>query len=101
MVVLKCHGNVKKDMNGNLVIIVCSNKIHGVKFAPVNKPLMVINQRLTLDECQQIADERYGECLSTTEYITSNTKMKWKCKDCFSIISKLSCYKKFRHDWKA
>jgi hypothetical protein len=36
------------------------------------------SQRLTLDECQQVAQQRGGECLSET-YNNSGTKMRWRC----------------------
>jgi hypothetical protein len=36
-------------------------------------------QRLTIEEMQEIAKERGGECLST-EYVNHRTKLKWICK---------------------
>jgi hypothetical protein len=33
---------------------------------------------LTIEECQQFAIEKGGECLST-EYVNNKTKMRWKC----------------------
>ena len=65
------YGSIK---NSKTWCKICSSKQNG------------INQRLTLDECQQTAKERCGECLSI-EYITNNTKMKWKCKE--------------KHEWEA
>ena len=37
-------------------------------------------QRLTLEECQNVAKERSGKCLST-KYTNYSTKMKWECKE--------------------
>jgi hypothetical protein len=34
--------------------------------------------KLTLEECQQFAIDKDGECLST-EYVNNRTKMRWKC----------------------
>ena len=36
------------------------------------------NQRLGIEEMQNLAKSRNGECLST-EYINTDTKLKWKC----------------------
>ena len=44
------------------------------------------NMRLTLEECQEFALSKEGECLSNT-YIGAHTKMKWKCKE--------------NHEWEA
>ena len=38
------------------------------------------NAKLSLTECQELANSRGGECLST-EYIKVSISMKWKCKE--------------------
>ena len=38
------------------------------------------NVLMTLDECKDVAISKGGECLST-EYVNSQTKMKWKCSE--------------------
>jgi hypothetical protein len=43
-------------------------------------------RKLTLEECQRLAESRDGECLST-EYKNSSTKMRWRCDK--------------RHEWNA
>jgi len=42
-------------------------------------PKCVGCQKLTLEECQNLAKSLGGKCLST-EYINNRTMMKWKCK---------------------
>ena len=37
-------------------------------------------RRSNIEECNKIANERGGKCLSTV-YINSNTKMKWECEE--------------------
>jgi hypothetical protein len=43
-------------------------------------PHCVGTAKLTIEECQKVAQERGGECLST-EYKNNNTKMKWRCSE--------------------
>jgi hypothetical protein len=38
------------------------------------------NNKLTLEECQELAISRDGKCLST-EYINAHISMEWKCKE--------------------
>jgi len=37
-----------------------------------------MTRKLTIESCQQVAEERGGKCLST-EYKNNRTKMKWEC----------------------
>ncbi|MEE8432523.1 MAG: hypothetical protein V3S16_14845, partial [Candidatus Desulfatibia sp.] len=39
---------------------------------------VLMNRKLTIEEMQEIAQSRGGECLST-EYINAHTKLKWRC----------------------
>lgn len=41
-------------------------------------------QRLTIDDCQNYAEERGGDCLEM-DFINCNTKMRWRCK--------------YKHEW--
>jgi len=54
--------------------------INNVKHANTWCPTCSGHDKLTLEECQELAISREGECLST-EYINNQTHMKWKCKE--------------------
>ena len=43
-------------------------------------PTCAGNDKLTLEECQELAISRGGKCLST-EYKNKETRMQWKCKE--------------------
>jgi hypothetical protein len=47
------------------------------------------NEKLTLEECQELAISRGGECLST-EYINAHTHMQWKCKENHTWIANIN-----------
>ena len=51
-----------------------SNKIKSGQWCPI----CAGNLRSTIEEMQEIAKSRNGECLST-EYVNARTKLKWKC----------------------
>ena len=66
----------------------CKEEYHKPWFATFNKiknqqtwcPTCAGNEKLTLEECQELAISRGGECLST-EYINAHISMEWKCKE--------------------
>lgn len=52
--------------------------------------------KLTLDECQQIAKDRGGMCLSI-DYVNSNTAMKWRCAEGHEWVSTFVSIKNNNH----
>ena len=66
----------------------CKEEYHKPWFATFNKiknqqtwcPTCAGNDKLTLEECQELAISRGGKCLST-EYINAKTYIDWKCKE--------------------
>lgn len=55
-------------------------KFNNIKHSKTWCPECSGTQKLTLEECQAVATERGGECLST-EYINNNNHMLWRCSD--------------------
>jgi hypothetical protein len=51
-------------------------------------------EKLTLEECQQIAEKRGGKCLST-EYTNTKEKMVWKCENNHQWET---CFNNIKHD---
>ena len=58
-------------------------------------PTCAIKNKLTLQECQELAISKGGKCLST-EYINTQTYMEWKCKE-ESHPSWLANFKSVKH----
>jgi len=52
-----------------------------------------MSKKLTLEDCNKIALEKDGECLSS-EYINSQTRMKWRCKKGHIFYNRLGNIKK-------
>jgi hypothetical protein len=55
------------------------------------------NKKLTIEECQQVAKERGGKCLST-KYKNTSTKMLWECSEGHQWESKFDIMKS-RGNW--
>ena len=53
---------------------------HKIKNQQTWCPTCSGNEKLSLEECQELAISKGGKCLST-EYINAQTRMEWKCKE--------------------
>jgi len=79
----KCLSAQYKNVNAKLLWECEKNHKWEAKYCSVNNgnswcPECSGKQKLTLENCQMIAEERGGKCIST-EYKNNKTKMLWKC----------------------